>query len=416
MPVIPVDKKQLSNGLTVVVCPKVDAPVVTVDVMYRVGSHDEIRGKSGLAHLFEHLMFDNTSTGIGKQYDTYCTKAGGSNNAYTTHDFTNYFINLPSHQIELGLWLEAERMRGFNIQQEHLTTQISVVLEEMKQNVENQPYAKWRFAMAKEAYKHESSYSWDVYGSQEDVASVKLSDAENFFQKFYNPGNAVLCISGDIEVERAHQLAEKHYGDIPPSPIDIQRVEFTNEMRNFSKHIAVEDSVPMCATFIALHTPSMLSDDIYPVELAAMALGSGRNSPLYQHLIKNTRIASAAGSFIDKRAQSSQMYFYSYAALPAVHPDELVSELQTAIKSYTYTKADHSKAINKIKASIASEFQRASGIADSVAFHQTFYNDGGMINTVLKKFDECSLDAVQNCIEEFSNLTKGVRVDVVPVS
>jgi zinc protease len=414
MPVIPIQKTVLNNGLTVVVSPKSDAPVVTVDVMYRVGSHDEVRGKSGLAHLFEHLMFDNTSTGMSKQYDTYCTKAGGSNNAYTTHDFTNYFINLPSHQLELGLWLESERMREFNIKQEHLSTQISVVLEEMKQNVENQPYAKWRFAMAEESFADDCSYSWDVYGKQEDVAGVQLADAEKFFRRFYNPSNSVLCIAGDIEVERAFQLAEKYYGDITGAAEKHSRTELHNRMLLYGKHRVVEDSVPIPATFIGMHVPTMLSDDIYPAELAAMALGSGRNSPLYQHMIKNTRLASAAGAFLDKRAQSSQLIFYSYAALPSAQSDDLIREIKNAVSNYVYTQADHQKAVNKIKASIASEFQRASGIADSVAFHQLFYDDGGMVNTVLENYDSCSIDAVQSCIASFANLENGVRVDVVP--
>ncbi|NQW30620.1 MAG: insulinase family protein [Ignavibacteria bacterium] len=414
MQLVPVHKTSLSNGLTVVVCPKNEAPVVTVDVMYKVGSHDEHHGKSGLAHLFEHLMFDNTSTGMAKQYDTYCTKAGGSNNAYTTHDFTNYFISLPAHQIELGLWLESERMRGFNIKQEHLDTQISVVLEEMKQNVENQPYAKWRFVMAENSFTPECSYSWDVYGSHEDVAGVRLSDAEDFFKRFYNPQNAVLCIAGDIAVDAAYQMAEKYFGSIQSETSVNTRTNYNDSMRLYSRHVEITDAVPMSAAFIGVHAPSMLTEKMFAAELACIALGSGRNSPIHQHMIREKRIASAASVFMDKRAQTSQVCFYAYAANPEVTPDVLVDELQIAIKSYEYSKQDHTKAINKLKSSIASEFQKASGIADSVAFHETFFKNGTLINDLLLRFDRCTLEEVQQCINEYSDLSAGVRVDVVP--
>ena len=135
MATIEIHRTTLSNGLRVVVCPDHASPNVTVDVMYHVGSFDERPDRTGLAHLFEHLMFDNTTTGVLKQYDTLCTKAGGSNNAYTTYDYTNYYINLPAHQAELGFWLEAERMKAFMITDHALETQRSVVIEEINQNV-----------------------------------------------------------------------------------------------------------------------------------------------------------------------------------------------------------------------------------------------------------------------------------------
>lgn len=414
MPAIKIHQTVLSNGLRVVVCPDHGAPVVNVTVMYRVGSHDEIRGKTGLAHLFEHLMFDNTSNGMDKQYDTFCAKAGGTNNAYTTFDYTTYYVNLPAHQVELGYWLEAERMRAFMITDRALATQRSVVVEEIKQNVENQPYGMWRHVMEEQAFDPQSAYSWEVYGSAEDVEGVTMEDAKGFFERFYQPANAVLCVAGDVAPEHAAMLAERHFGGIPALETVPARNAFNTSFQRKGTHGSVPDAVPMPATFLAFHVPGLLDDTSYAAEIAATILGSGRSSPLYRALVQEQQIASSVGAFVDKRLHDSLLTFYAYASREDVSADRLIEAMTSTIAATVCTDADRIKAVNKLRTSLAAELQRVAGVADSVAYHTLFYNDPGQVNQLLDKYSTQPLSLVQQIVADCSYVSMGVRVDIVP--
>lgn len=414
MPAVNIHQSVLSNGLRLVVCPDHGAPVVNVTVMYRVGSHDEVWGKTGLAHLFEHLMFDNTSNGMEKQYDTFCAKAGGTNNAYTTFDYTTYYINLPAHQVELGYWLEAERMRAFMITEKALATQRSVVVEEIKQNVENQPYGKWRHAMEEQAFDSQSAYSWEVYGSATDVENVTMEDAKGFFERYYQPANAVLCVSGDVTPEHAAELAERHFGAIPaPAPISNRNI-FKDEWRRKGTSAIVEDAVPMPATFLAFHVPGLLDESSYAAEIAATILGSGRSSPLYKALVQEQQIASSVGAFVDKRLHDSLLTFYAYASREDVTADMLIEAMRKAIVDTVCTESHRLKAVNKLRTSLAAELQRVSGVADAVAYHTLFYNQPSLVNELLDTYSRQPLALVQQFVTECSLVDLGVRVDIVP--
>jgi len=414
MPTVDIHRRTLSNGLRVVVCPDHGAPTVTVNVTYRVGSHDEWPARTGLAHLFEHLMFDNTSTGLEKQYDLYCTKAGGSNNAYTTFDHTTYFINLPSHQVELGFWLEAERMRDFMITEHALTTQKSVVIEEIKQNVENQPYGRWRTATEEAAYTPDCHYHWEVYGSSEHVASVSMDDARTFYEKYYRPSNAALVVAGDVTPDVAFDMAERHFGHIVSPSASIERTAYEDAWRVSGAHSVVPDAVPMPAVFISFHMPGFFDTASYSAEIAAMVLGSGRTSPLYKHLVNDLRIASSAMAFFDRRANTSLLTIYAHANEESVTADQLAAAVMEAIQGYTCTEEDFEKASNRIRTALAAEIQRNEGVADSVASYTVFFDDPGLVNTVLDNYTAQTRESVQAMIDRCRSIDDGIRVDVVP--
>jgi len=404
----------LANGLRVIVCPEITAPVVNVTVMYRVGSHDERRGKTGLAHLFEHLMFDNAAPGLEKHYDIYCAKAGGSNNAYTTFDYTNYHIDLPAHQVELGFWLESQRMRSFQISEHALQTQRSVVVEEINQNVFNQPYGIWRSALQELAYHPDSSYSWDVYGSADDVSGTTMEDARSFFEQFYQPSNAVLCVSGDITVEKSMALARQYFGDIPSQGPPQNRTIFSATSRKIGVHTTIVDSVPMPATFLSLHVAGFLERDPLDAEIATTILGSGRSSILYNALVSDKRIASSVGAYVDRRAHSSLITMYAYAAKESVSADELAHAMIEAIKTYTLRPERMDAALNLLRTAHAAELQRVSGIADTVAWSTLFWNNPEYVNGALEKYKQVPLDTVQSLLHKCSDVSQIVRLDVVP--
>lgn len=404
----------LNNGLRVIICPDKTAPVVNVTVMYRVGSHDEHAGKTGLAHLFEHLMFDNAAPESEKQYDVYCTKAGGSNNAYTTFDYTTYHIDLPSHQVELGYWLEAERMRSFRITDHALQTQRSVVVEEINQNVFNQPYGIWRKAQQAIAYDARSSYSWDVYGSADDVSGVSMNDARGFFERFYHPSNAVLCVSGDVDVSHAVDLAQRHFGDIGDGKEPIQRTTFQDSFRRYGTHDVVEDAVPMAAVYVSIHLPGFLESELLDAEIAATVLGSGRSSVLYRSLVSDKRIASSVGAFIDRRAHSTLLTMYAYASEEETSADTLVDAIYNAVRGFVLTDERLTAAVNRLRTSHAAELQRVNGVSDTVAWSTLFWNDPSYANTMLDRYAAIGMEPVLQIIEQCTDPLTTVRLDVIP--
>jgi len=406
----------LGNGLRVIVCPDHSAPVANVTVMYRVGSHDERRGKTGLAHLFEHLMFDNAAPGNDKQYDLYCTRSGGTNNAYTTFDYTTYHIDLPANNIEMGFWLESERMRSFRITQHALQTQRSVVVEEINQNVNNQPYGVWRRAIQEISFAPSSSYSWDVYGYEADVSGVTIDDARTFFGSFYRPSNAVLCVAGDVTPERAVELAQRYFGDIENTGDAIIRNTFTTAERRYGAHRVVEDNVPMTAVFLAAHVPGYINSELLDVEIATSILGSGKSSLLYNELVSNRRIASGAGAFVDRRANSSLLTIYAYAADPTVSGDQLADAVHETLCHADVTQRHLDAAVNKLRTSHAAEIMKANGVADSVAWTTLFWNDPERMNTILDDYRKVTLDQISALRSEICQAEQLTRLDIVPRS
>ncbi len=406
----------LGNGLRVIVCPDHSAPVANVTVMYRVGSHDERRGKTGLAHLFEHLMFDNAAPGNDKQYDIYCTKSGGTNNAYTTFDYTTYHIDLPANNIEMGFWLESERMRSFRITQHALQTQRSVVVEEINQNVNNQPYGVWRRAMQEISFAPSSSYSWDVYGYETDVSGVTIDDARSFFESFYRPSNAVLCVAGDVSTERAVELAQRYFGDIQNTGQMIDRNVFNTAQRQHGAHRIVQDNVPMTAVFLAAHVPGYVNSELLDVEIASSILGSGKSSLLYNELVSNRRIASGAGAFVDRRAHSSLLTFYAYGADPSVTGDQLASAVHETLCGAELSQKHLDAAVNKLRTSHAAEIMKANGVADSVAWTTLFWNDPERMNTILDDYRKVTLDQISALRSEICQAEQLTRLDIVPRS
>ncbi|HCN05079.1 MAG TPA: hypothetical protein DIS79_05610 [Bacteroidetes bacterium] len=414
MPHIHSDRFTLQNGLRVVVCPDHRTPVVTVLVMYRVGSADEQPGKTGLAHLFEHLMFDNTTSGIDKQYDLYCARAGGSNNAYTTYDYTTYFVSLPAHQVELGMWLEAERMRDFRITDKALSTQRSVVIEEINQNVENQPYGVWRRLVEEASYLPASSYSWEVYGSADDVAGVTMDDARSFFDTFYAPSNAVLVLSGDITVEHAHELAERHFGTIQARSGPQKRNVFVADHERKGSKLVSHDNAPLPSVFLAVHAPGWKDDQLYAAEIATTVLGSGRTSPLYRRLVKELGIASAADAFTERREHSSLIHVHVHAADPKQSTDDLAAEVIKTCSEFQMTEERRQKAVNKERMTLASELQRTRGVADYVAHVTLFHDDPNIVNTVLDRYENVTSVEIESFIHTLGDMSQVNRVDMVP--
>ncbi len=285
----------LDNGLNVVVHPDPTSSVVVVNVAYKVGSRDETPDKTGFAHLFEHLMFSG-SIHI-PSYDEPLQKAGGENNAFTTPDYTNYYLTIPAENIETGLWLESDRMLGLAFNEKGLEVQRKVVIEEFKQRYLNQPYGDvWHKLRALVYKKH--SYQWPTIGKNiAQIEEAKMEDVRAFFNKYYIPNNAVLVLAGNITTNKGFELAKKWFGDIPKGK-NVQRNIAEEPAQVAKRHLEVQSNVPVDAFYKVYNMPGRENTDYYTADLLSDILGRGKSSLLYQELVENNLIFTDIAGYV----------------------------------------------------------------------------------------------------------------------
>lgn len=415
---IPLHHITLENGLDVVVAENHKAPVVTVAVAYRVGSKDERANKTGLAHLFEHVMFDNIPTDEkNTSFDLYLTRAGGESNAYTTYDYTFYHDSLPASHIELGLWLESERMSGFQASTTALETQINVVSEEILQTVKNTPYGTWRELQAKTAYSADCPYSWEVHGLREHVQSVQYDDATLWYNSFYRPDNACLVLSGDITKERAEELTRKYFAPIESKKHTsaLGRNVLSNKQRQVGTITDTQD-VPHNAIFLSYHFDGFMQERSLMADILASIMSDGRSSRLYKSLFYEQQIVAAVNCFADKREDTSLMTFYAFANSEETSCGLLADKLREQIALLVQNGiADDElqKAVNKLKTGVAFELQSSNGIADAVAQQTLFWKDPTRIHTLMQRYSMFSASDVRDFAEEILRDDNCIRTEIV---
>jgi predicted Zn-dependent peptidase len=413
---IPIQKLILDNGLQVVLVYRKKQPVVTIHLAYRVGSKNENKNRTGMAHLFEHLMFEGTKNVKKGEFDKYCSSAGGTNNAYTTYDLTAYYMTLPAHQLELGLWLESDRMTNFHVLSHALENQKKVVVEEIKQNVEEQPYGSWHDKLSKAAYSNKSTYSWEVYGDKKHVQSVSLDEAKEFHNYHYKPDNACLVICGNINND-AEEAIKKYFSNIAPSKKTLPVVTFKNSYRLGNKHISYSDNVPLTAVFVAFHCEGFVDNEIFITDTLSNIIGSGRSSRLYNSLIQKKKIASQAGAYLEQRENSSLLICYAFASNPNVNAEILYNGIIEETEKFRMKGASGKeirKSKNQVRTQFANEIQYSQGIADIVATQALFWNNPERFYSLLDLYDKPNIEVINSTANKIFQLSNSVRVDVVP--
>jgi zinc protease len=284
------EKFVLENGLRVIVHEDKSTPMAVLDVLYDVGARDEEPHRTGFAHLFEHLMFGG-SVNI-ESYDEPLQMAGGENNAYTTNDLTNYYLQLPAENLETGFWLESDRMLSLGFNENSLEVQRKVVIEEFKEHYINKPYGDAWHQLRELAYK-EHPYRWMTIGKElSHVENAKLEDVKAFFYKHYTPGNAILTVAGNVTKEKVKELAEKWFGDIPAGEKYIRNIP--QEPPQTEPHFKeIKADVPFDAIYKCWHISTRLDRRYYMAEMITEILGGGTSSRLYQKLIKELQLFSS---------------------------------------------------------------------------------------------------------------------------
>jgi len=277
----------LDNGLEIIIHEDHTSQVAVTNLLYKVGSRDESPDKTGFAHLFEHLMFGGSLN--VESFDNELQKVGGENNAFTSPDFTNYYISLPSNNLETAFWLESDRMNSLSFKADVLETQRNVVIEEFKQRYLNQPYGDYWLLMRPLAYK-KHSYRWPTIGkSVEHIEKFTLQDVKDFFYTHYTPDNAILSVAGDVNPDEIIRLAEKYFGPIESAKHSVNGIP-EEPIQQSPREDEVKREVPYEAIYKCFHMPARTDPRYYPVDILSDVLGRGRSSLLYENLVKKDHI------------------------------------------------------------------------------------------------------------------------------
>lgn len=404
----------LNNGLRVILSKDSSIPTVAINLCYHVGSKDEDNNKRGFAHFFEHLMFEGSKNLAAGLYDKYCVNAGGENNAYTTEDKTNYFVLMPSHQLELGLWLESDRMLGFAVNEESFRTQIEVITEEKNQVYDNRPYGSVSLEFLPRLFK-KSGYRWDTIGEMSDLEASSLTDAQNFYEKYYIPNNAVLTLVGDIEFEQTEKLINMYFGSIP-SGAEIARKEFCEDEITSEIKDTVFDNIQFPGIFIAYRVPEEKHIDCYALDVLSDILASGDSSRLYNELVYEKQICSEVGCYVDPKEFTGIFYIYGIL-MPGKNITEAengITRILDNIKNDGVTETELQKIQNKIESRYTYKKQTLLAKADLLSHYKLFFNDPGLIDTNINNYINLSLSDIQNAANKYLNVKNRVVLHYLP--
>jgi len=394
----------LPNGLRVILHEDQAAPMVTINVLYHVGSKNEQPGRTGFAHLFEHLMFDGSKHVDRGGYDRFCTSVGGDNNAFTNSDITDYYISLPSDQLALGLWLESDRMAGFAIQEISLETQKNVVSEEKRQNTDDVPYGDFMIQMREIAYAPEHQYSWETIGSIADIEAAKMEDVRAFYQKFYVPSNATLVIAGNFDPAEARRLVEGYFGPISSGGGIDRPVASPSLLKYGAKRVLKQEIIPFNAVFLGYHAPSIQDDDIYVLELLNGIITDGESSRLYQALEYKQQIASEAESMMDEGELGSLLYIYAIGQNNKVSCAQLEKSLRaeiTKVAKEGVSERELEKVKNKKMTRVVHSLQSISNRAERLAYFGALFNDPSLAFREAELYAKITIADVQRVARKY---------------
>ena len=413
------DEYTLPNGLHVILHQDNSAPVITTGVMYHVGSKDEQVGKTGFAHFFEHLLFEGTENIKRGEWFKIVSSHGGSNNANTTTDRTYYYETFPSNNLELGLWMESDRLRQPVINQIGVDTQKEVVKEEKRSRLDNQPYGRFSYGEAINPHvfkKH--PYRWSVIGSFEDLSNAKLADFKHFSQTFYVPNNAVLVVAGDFRTDEAKKLIEKYFGVIPKGKDVVKTVVKEDPITKEIRATEYDSNIQVPLLAINYRTADNKSKDAYALEMLSNYLTGGKSSVLYKKYVDEKKEALQIFAF---NRQMEDYGIYSIGVLPQgdVPLDKLENDLQQDIEKVQtdlISEEDYQKILNTIENDFVASKSGVQNIAHALADAYMLGGNTNNINEELKIYQSVSREDIRNVAKKYLNKNQRVIVNYLPES
>jgi zinc protease len=392
----------LPNGLHVILQEDHSTPIVAVSVMYHVGSKNEDPQRTGFAHFFEHLLFEGSDNIKRGEYMKFIQSAGGQLNANTTQDRTFYYEVLPSNQLELALWMESERMAHAKIDTIGVETQRKVVKEEKKQRYDNTPYGQLINVIYENAYT-KYPYRWSPIGKEQYIDQATLSEFMNFYKTFYVPDNAVLVISGDINVEQAKTLINKYYGEIAKGTKAIPRPTEVEPAQKAEKRVKFYDNIQLPAVIMAYHIPKRGTNDYYAVQLLTQLLSQGKSSRFQKEIVDKQQKAVQAASF-DLGNEEPGLAIMLGIANVGTKPDELekamLGEIEK-VKTAGITDEEYSKLQNQAESDFIEQNQKDIGVATNLATYYTYQHDANLINTELDNYKKVTREDIKRVANKY---------------
>jgi zinc protease len=390
MPAVPrlkFQRHRLGNGLEVLLYRDNSVPLAHVSVHYRVGSSYETPGRSGLAHLFEHMMFEGSDNVPRNDHGKLIDAAGGSWNASTNKDRTNYYETVPSHYVELALWLEADRMRSLRVTDETFENQRQTVIEEKKQSYDNRPYGLAHLRFDELSYEN-WAYGHPIIGSVDDLMKASLEDARRFHGAYYGPGNAALAVAGDIDEESVLQQVELHFGNIEDRTSPRQP-DLSEPVQQAEKREVMPDPLAVLpAVSLGYHMPELGTDSYYALSLLAVVLSQGPSSRLYEKLVhdRNWAMSLYAGPNQYKGPELFLLWFQLQAGVPVSDLLQAVDEEILKIAENRIQAAELEKARNQVSHSFVARLAKISQIGEGLARCAVYFDDPEYVNLELDRY------------------------------
>jgi zinc protease len=409
------EEYDLDNGLHVILHHDPSAPVVITSVMYHVGAKDESPDRTGFAHFFEHLLFEGTENIKRGEWFKIVTSNGGTNNANTTDDRTYYYEIFPSNNLELGLWMESERLMHPIINKIGVDTQNEVVKEEKRTSYDNRPYGNILSAVKENMFKNHP-YRWTTIGSMKDLDAATLEEFQAFNKKFYLPNNAVLVVAGDFEKKQAKEWIQKYFGSIPKGEV-IPKKTYTEEPITQTIKATYEDpniQIPMLVA--SYRTPSMKSRDARVLDLISTYLSDGKSSKLYKKVVDDKKMALQIGA-VGFSQEDYGMYILYGLPMGSFTTTDLLKEVDeeiVKIQTELISENDYQKLQNKFDNNFVNTNSTIEGIANNLASFYLLYKDVNLINTEIELYHSITREEIREVAKKYLNPNQRLLLDYIP--
>ena len=407
---------RLENGLRIVLQSDRSRPLVSVNVWYHVGSKNERPGRTGFAHLFEHMLFQGSQNVGTNDHFALIQQVGGIANGSTSFDRTNYYETLPSHCLELGLWLESDRM-GFllpALDETKLQNQKDVVMNERRQRVDNQPYGRAFETLHELLYPEGHPYRWPVIGYMDDIAATELTDVHDFFRTYYRPGNAVLTLVGDFDRAHALALVERYFADLPGGDRAPEAAVVAPPTR--ARRTELHDDVNLPRLYLGFRGPRLTAPDFPAADLYALAAAGGKSSPLHRELVLERELAQDVSVGVLPLELESTI-LVAMTLRPGVEPgtaEEIVLDRLAAWRSSPHDDGDLERARNKNSVAFLHEIEAFESRADLLSQFATYRGDPGLIATELERYRRVRPEDVLEFARRYLNPGQAVTLWVLP--
>ncbi|WGD36040.1 pitrilysin family protein [Olleya sp. YS] len=411
------EEYDLDNGMHVILHQDNSAPVVTTSVMYHVGAKDEDPERTGMAHFFEHLLFEGTENIERGEWFTIVSSNGGSNNANTTDDRTYYYEIFPSNSLELGLWMESERLMHPIINQVGVDTQNEVVKEEKRLRVDNSPYGRFIENVKLHMFK-KHPYKGTTIGKMEHLDAATLEEFQAFNKKFYVPNNAVLVVAGDIDIAKTKKMIEDYFGPIPRGEDIVRNFPKEDPITQPMREKAYDPNIQIPAIMAAYRTPAMTERDAYVLDMLSSYLSDGKTSKLYKKMVDDKKMALQVGAFNQSQEDYGTYILYGLPLGDNSLDDILagIDEELVKVQNTLMSERDYQKLQNKFENRFVSSNSSVSGIANSLARYYMLYDDVNLINNEIDIYRSITREEIQAVAKKYLNPNQRLVLEYLPES